>query len=80
MEASNSSGKVALPAGVKIGAGRETSQTNDTGAIVQGVSFPITTAAGTSSSVFIPYSELSDAAKVKAIIDARVNALVAISG
>lgn len=80
MSETASTGKVTLPSGVSLGAGRETSQTNAQGAVVQGVVFPITTANGTTTSVFVPYSEIHDLAKVQALIDKRVNAVVAISG
>lgn len=69
-----------LPHGVGIGAGRETSQTNTAGMVIQGVVFPVTTPGGTTTSVFIPYSEVHDTAKVKTIIAARVAAIMAISG
>lgn len=81
MEASASSaGKINLPTGVTLGAGRETSETNAQGTVVQGIKFPITTAAGTTTSVFIPYSEIHETAKVQAAIDRRVTAITAISG
>jgi predicted aconitase with swiveling domain len=82
MESSSSSpaAAIALPSGVTIGAGRETSQTNAQGAVIQGMVFPITTAAGSTSSVFVPYSEIHNTVKVQALIAARVAAIVAISG
>lgn len=82
MESSSSrpTAAIALPAGVTIGPGRETSQTNAQGAVIQGMVFPITTAAGSTSSVFVPYSEIHNTAKVQQLIDARVAGITAISG
>jgi len=80
MEASDTTAKVQLPPGVKIGAGRETSATNTQGVVVQGMVFPITLPNGSTTSVFIPYSEIHNTAEVKRLIDARVQAIMAISG
>lgn len=80
MEGSGGAGRVILPAGVTVGAGRETSQTNGQGQVVQGMVFPITLPSGSTTSVFIPYSEIHDTAKVQQLIDARVKAILAISG
>jgi hypothetical protein len=65
---------------VTVGAGRETSQTNQQGAVVQGIVVPITLPSGTTTSVFVPYSEIHDTAKVQALIDKRVTAVMAITG
>lgn len=73
-------GTVKLPEGVVIGAGRETSQTNSNNQVVQGMIFPITLPSGSTTSVFVPYSEIHDAGTVQNLIDARVNAVMAISG
>lgn len=80
MSTSSSATKIDLPDGVTLGAGRETSETNAQGVVVQGLKFPITTKNGTTSSVFIPYSDIHNAGMVKEIIDRRVNAIVAIAG
>jgi len=72
--------KVLLPPGVKIGAGRETTESDPQGQIVQGVKFPLTTANGTSLSVFVPYSDIHDTAKVQTIIERRVAGILAITG
>lgn len=80
MSTSSSGAKLDLPDGVSLGPGRETSETNAQGVVVQGLKFPITTKNGTTSTVFIPYSELHNTDAVKAIIDRRVNAIVAIAG
>lgn len=71
-------GTISLPAGVSIGAGRETTQTNSAGQVIQGTLFPITLANGTSSSVFVPNSALSNLAGVEKLFADRVNALQAI--
>lgn len=75
-----SSGKVALPPGVKVGAGRETSSVNGQGAVVQGMAFPITLPGGSTTTVFVPYDEIHDTARVQAIVADRVRAIMAISG
>jgi 3-deoxy-D-arabino-heptulosonate 7-phosphate (DAHP) synthase len=80
MEVSTSTNKIDLPAGVAVGAGRQTSQSNEQGQIVSGLAFPITTKNGTTTTIFIADSELADTAKVKAKITARVNAIEAITG
>lgn len=81
MEGSASTGgKINLPAGVTVGAGRETSETDAQGQVVQGLKFPITTANGTATSLFIPYSEIHDTAKVQAAFTKRVAAITAITG
>lgn len=80
MSETSGGGKVNLPAGVKIGAGRETSKLNSQGAVVAGMSWPITLNDGTQSSVFVPDTELHDTAKVTAIFDAKIKALQAVGG
>lgn len=81
MEASTASaGKIDLPPGATVGAGRETSETDAQGQVVQGVKFPITTANGSQTSLFIPYSEIHDKAKVQAAFTRRINAISAITG
>lgn len=77
---SPSSNQIQLPAGVSVGAGRETSQTNPQGQVVQGMVFPITLANQSTTSVFIPYTTLTNTAQVQALISARVNAIMAITG
>ena len=82
MEASDTGGvgRVHLPAGVQVHAGHETSQTNATGQVVQGMVFLLTTPAGSTTSVFIPYAEIEDTAKVQATINRRLAAITAIDG
>lgn len=81
MEGSGSSTtKIHLPAGVTISAGRETSEVNTHGTVVQGMSFSITLPNGGSTSVFVPYSEIHNTAKVQELISTRVNAILAVTG
>jgi len=65
---------------VTVGAGRETSQTNAQGQVVQGMVFPITLPSGSTTSIFVPYSAIHDTAYVQALIGERVKAIMAISG
>lgn len=78
--ATSSDNTVTLPPGVTIGAGRETSQTNQQGQVVQGMLFPITLPAGTTTTVFVPYTLLGNIEQVQALFSTRVNALTAITG
>lgn len=71
---------IQLPPGVTVGAGRETSQTNQQGQVVQGMVFPITLPNGSTTSVFIPYTTLTNTAQVQQLISARVDAIMAITG
>ncbi|MGH2876224.1 MAG: hypothetical protein ACRDLV_08240 [Solirubrobacteraceae bacterium] len=70
---------VSLPPGVTVGPGRETSQVDAQGMITQGMAFPITLANGTTTSIFVPYSQLTDVAAVRQLIVSRVQAITAIS-
>jgi len=81
MSTSNSSSAtINLPPGVTVGPGRETSQTSPQGQIVQGMVFPITLANGSTTTVFVPYSQITDVATVQQLIGARVAAIMAITG
>lgn len=71
---------VDLPAGVTIGPGRETSQVNGQGAVQAGMVFPITLPNGSTTSVFIAYSDIHNTAQAAALIDKRVKAIMAITG
>ena len=71
---------VVLPPGWSVGPFRETSQANQLGQVVQGVLFPLTNQAGSGTTVFIPYSMLSDIPGVQAAFSARIAALSAITG
>lgn len=76
----SSSSPIVLPAGVTVGAARETSQTNVQGQVVQGMLFPITLPSGSTTSVFVPYSVLGNTAQVQGLIEQRVSAIMAITG
>ena len=80
MSETSASSAITLPPGVRVGPGRETSQTDHQGMIVQGMVFPITLPSGSTTSVFVPYSQIHDTAAVKSLIDERVRAVMAISG
>ena len=71
---------VQLPAGVAVGPGRETSQTNAQGQIVQGMIFPVTLATGTMTSVFVPYTVISNIGAVQQLFNARIGSILAIEG
>jgi hypothetical protein len=74
-------GGINLPSGIKIEPGRETSQVNGQGQVIQGIVFPITTPAGTTSSVFLPYTQIdNDPGSVGATIAARAASIQAIAG
>lgn len=79
-QVSNTQGKVVLPPGVSVGAGRETSEQDVQGMIVQGMVFPVTLDTGTTTSVFVPYSKITDLGYVQALFDSRIQALQAIGG
>lgn len=50
------------------------------GAIVDGLNFPLTLADGTQSSVFIPYTTIKNTAAVDAVIQERIAAIQSITG
>lgn len=72
--------QVVLPPGVTVGVGRETSQLNGAGQVVQGMLYPITLGGGTTTSVFIPYSVGGNVAQIQALFDARISAVQVIPG
>jgi hypothetical protein len=74
------SNAVVLPAGVQLGPGRETSQTNPQGQVVQGIVYPLTLSSGTVTSVFVPYTLVGNVPQIQALFDQRINGLAAISG
>jgi len=83
MSMASSSGGVVLPAGVSISPGRETVQTGPTGQAVQGMLFTLTLANGAQSSVFVPYSLMSNKAIVAEMIASRVadiNGVIGLGG
>ena len=71
---------ISLPPGVSIGAGRENSQTTSSGQVEQGMVFPVSTPAGSNTSVFIPYSHIHDEAWVAGRIAQQADAVRAIAG
>ena len=71
---------ITLPAGVSVGPGRETSQLNAQGQVVQGMLFPVSLPGGSTTSVFVPYSVLPNAAQVAALFTNRITALLSIPG
>ena len=73
-------GQIALPQGVQITTGYETSQVGSGGAVVQGMRFTVEIPGGTTTTVFIPYSQITDTAAVESIVNARVAAIRAITG
>lgn len=73
-------GIVNIPFGAAITAGRETSQVDGNGTVQQGMVFGIKLAGGTTTSVFVPYSQIHDTAAVESLIAQRVNAIQAITG
>ena len=70
---------VQLPPGVTISPGRETSRQSPAGTVEQGLSFPLTLADGTLTSVFIPYSQIHNTQAVSDVINARIAAIRAIT-
>lgn len=71
---------IVLPPGVTVQPGRETSQTNTQGQVVQGMLFPITLPSGTTTTVFVPYGMISNTDYVQSLFEQRVNAILAIGG
>jgi hypothetical protein len=80
MTTESASSPVTLPAGVAIGPGRETSQTNPQGQVVQGMVFPITLPNGSTTTVFIPYSQITNTQWVQEQFAQRVGSILAITG
>ena len=80
MSMSTSSGGVALPPGVSISPGRETAQTGPSGQIVQGMVYTLTLANGAQTSVFIPYSLMSNLDIVREMIVQRIDAINGVLG
>jgi hypothetical protein len=71
---------ITLPAGASIVNGRETSQSNSQGTIVQGLAVGVKLPSGTVTTVFVPYSQITNMAAVQALFDERVGAVMAITG
>lgn len=73
-------GIVNIPFGSAVTAGRETSQVDSNGVVVQGMVFGIKLPDGTTTTVFIPYSQIGNTSYVEGLINARVAAIQAITG
>lgn len=71
---------VVLPAGWSISPGRETSQLNAQGQVVQGIVWPLTSPKGTVTSVFVPYAMIANVAVVQDYFNTRIAAIEAIGG
>ena len=69
---------VTIPLGVTVQPGRQTSQTNGQGQVIQGTLYPIVLANGTTSSVFVPDSILTNVAQVEALFTNKIASLSAI--
>lgn len=68
----------ALMYGAHVVGATETSQTMPTGIIQQGVRVVVQLASGNTTTVFVPYVQLTDTAAVVAAINDRVGAIQAI--
>lgn len=71
---------VQLPAGVVPAGARETTQTDLSGSLVQGMTFTFRLPGGASTSIFVPYGELGDKAYVARLIAKRVADIQAVTG
>ena len=80
MATTDSERRIMLPQGVTIGAARETSATNAQGIVEQGVVIPVRLGNGSTTSIFVPYSEIHNTDAIEALIHARVSAIRAITG
>jgi hypothetical protein len=73
--------QVTLPPGWSAGPARETTSTNAAGQITQGVQVPISSATGTTATVFIPNLALEQGpAAVQPIFNQKIAALQALPG
>ena len=70
--------QITLPPGVRVQAGRETTQQNSLGQIVQGMNFPVTLPTGTVTNVFVPYTVLGNTELTQQLFDARIGAIASI--
>lgn len=70
---------VTLPPGVKISAGRETTQLGPNNQNIQGMVFNLTTIDGSQSSVFVPYTLFAYPNQVTALFANRVAGISAIT-
>lgn len=73
-------GSIVLPAGAQVVQARETTQTNGFGQVTQGMLFAVKLSNNATTTVFIPYEDLTNTSKVQAVFDERLNALAGIIG
>lgn len=69
-----------LPAGWTIPTWRETSSTDATGRIVQGIAFTLMSPSQQTTTVFVPNSLLGSTQAVQAAFAARIASITAITG
>jgi len=79
MSMSQSSGSVILPPGVSVSPGRETVQQGPTGQAIQGMTFTLTLTNGAQTSVFVPYTLMTNLAMVSQMFAERVAAINAVA-
>ena len=79
MSMSDQGNAIVLPPGVAVSPGRETVQSNATGQNVQGMLFTLTLANGAQTSVFVPYSIMTQTDVVSSMFAQRVAAINAVS-
>lgn len=72
-------GTVTLPPGIAIAPGRETTQVGPNGQNVQGMLFTLTLLNGAQTSVFVPYSMMTQTDAVAQLFADRVAAVNAVS-
>lgn len=75
----DSANVVTLPAGVSISPGRETVQSSPQGTSIQGMLFTLTLANQAQTSVFVPYSLMTNTAAVSQLFASRVAAIQGIA-
>ena len=73
-----SSSPVPLPPGTTVSAGRETSQLSSNNVPIPGMLYTVTLPSGTTTSVFVPYTLMSNRAVVSQMIAQRVNDILGI--
>ena len=71
---------VVLPIGVSVVGAKETTQPNLAGQLTQGMSFTFQLPTGATTTLFVPYSLLTDTAWVTQQVASRVQAIQAVTG
>ena len=79
MSMSSSSNAINLPPGVTISPGRETVQAGPAGQNIPGMVFTLTLMNGANTSVFVPYSIMSNTSVVAQMFAQRVADIEAVS-